>query len=93
MSNKVLSRRDFIRSAAIFSAGTVLASCAPKETATQAPQEEATEEAPTSAQKEAVTLSMWTHDNLYVQFYTKCGEVWKENYPRVRYYVQFPTVA
>jgi len=23
---------------------------------------------------------MWTHDNLYVQFYDKCGQVWKENY-------------
>lgn len=82
MSNKVLSRRDFIRSVAILSAGTVLASCAPKETATQVSQEEATQEAPTTGQKEAVTLSMWTHDNLYVQFYTKCGEVWKENYPQ-----------
>jgi len=82
MSNKALSRRDFLRSAAVFTAGAVLASCAPAATTTQAPQTEEPKEAPTSALKEAVTLSMWTHDNLYVQFFNKCGEVWKANYPQ-----------
>ena len=81
MSNKPLSRRDFIRSAAVFATGTVLAACAPAKTAVVTPTEQKVAEAP-SAQKEAVTLSMWTHDNLYVQFYNKCGEVWKANYPQ-----------
>jgi arabinosaccharide transport system substrate-binding protein len=82
MSNKALSRRDFLRSAAVFAAGTMLASCAPSPTPTQAPQAEEPKQAPVTDQKQPVTLSMWTHDNLYVQFYNKCGEVWKANYPQ-----------
>lgn len=78
MSKTHLSRRAFLRTAAV-AAGAALAACTPATSTTGPAGEGEPQDAP-SAEKQAVTLSMWTHDNLYVQFYTKCGNVWKEKY-------------
>ena len=81
MSNSPLSRRAFLRTAAATAAAATLAACAPSAPATPAAEQKAEQpkEAP-KAEKQAVSLSMWTHDNLYVQFYNKCGAVWKDKY-------------
>jgi arabinosaccharide transport system substrate-binding protein len=74
MSQSTLSRRAFLRAAATVAAGATLAACAPAATPTAEPQ------AAVVTEKQAVTLSMWTHDNLYVQFYNQVGEEWKAKY-------------
>lgn len=79
MSKTTLSRRAFLRNAATAAAAVTLAACTPAASTVETSSEDQPQESPKS-EKQAVTLSMWTHDNLYVQFYNKCGEVWKEQY-------------
>lgn len=70
MRKTSISRRDFLRAAALTAAGTTLAACAPAaQPAVEGKPTEAKANAPV-ASKEKITLTMWTHDNLYVQFFT-----------------------
>ena len=39
-----------------------------------------------------VTLTMWTHDGLYVQFFSARAEEWKERYPDVDFNFEFEVV-
>jgi ABC-type glycerol-3-phosphate transport system substrate-binding protein len=91
-----MSRREFVRTSALFSAGATLAACAqptpapapptevpaPEQAAEAPAQPTAAPAEPTAApapKAEDVTISMWTHDILYVQFFTSRGDVWKQN--------------
>lgn len=74
-----VSRREFLRLSAAISAAAVAAACAPQAAPPAAPAAEG--EAPAPAAPQDITISMWTHDILYVQFFTTRGEVWKEQYP------------
>jgi len=58
MTKKPVTRRDFLRLAALSVGGAALAACAKKETT---PAGEAVSEAPAAAEK--VTLRMWSHQN------------------------------
>ncbi|WP_427366634.1 ABC transporter substrate-binding protein [Candidatus Caldatribacterium saccharofermentans] len=43
--------------------------------------------------KEEITISMWTHDNLYVEFFTRRGEEWAAIHPEYKVnfdFVQIP---
>jgi ABC-type glycerol-3-phosphate transport system substrate-binding protein len=76
MSKTTISRRSFLRAAAVTAASASIAACTPASQVTPAAQ--------TGGQQPAgpqnVTLSMWTHDNLYVQFFNDRGNEWKEKY-------------
>lgn len=75
MSNKTLSRRSFLRTAALAAAGVSLAACTtPTAAPTEAPKEEAKPTEAPKAEVKKVTLSMWTHDMLYVKFFTAVGQ-------------------
>ena len=39
-----------------------------------------------------VTLTMWTHDGLYVQFFSARAEEWKERHPDVNFTFEFEVV-
>ena len=39
-----------------------------------------------------VTLTLWTHDGLYVKFFTARAEEWKENYPDINFTFDFQVV-
>lgn len=62
MTNKPLSRRDFLRLTALAAGGAALAACAKKETAAPVEGGEQPAEVPPSAEK--VTLRMWSHQNV-----------------------------
>ena len=48
---------------------------------------------PTAAQDASeVTLTMWTHDGLYVQFFSARAEEWKERYPDIDFTFEFEVV-
>lgn len=80
MSKTNISRRDFLRSASLAAAGTMLVACAP---AAQPAESEADKPA-ASGEKEKITLTMWTHDNLYVQFFTSRAQdkEWLDKWPQ-----------
>ena len=80
MSKTTPSRRNFLRAAGFAAAGTTLAACSPAAQPTTGSNAEQPK-AP-SGEKEKVTLSMWTHDNLYVIFFNEVGEQWKAKYPQ-----------
>jgi ABC-type glycerol-3-phosphate transport system substrate-binding protein len=91
MSKSTLSRRTFLRSAVIAAAG-LTAACAPSG-APAAPA--AATEGPGAVAggvKEKITLSMWTHDNLYVQFFTARANEWKEKYPQYDFTFDFQQI-
>jgi multiple sugar transport system substrate-binding protein/arabinosaccharide transport system substrate-binding protein len=70
-----LSRRSFLQAAGIAGGMLLLAACAPAAApSSQAPAEGSSAQAPSA---DAVTISMWTHDQLYVQFFTSRGEKWQ----------------
>lgn len=39
-----------------------------------------------------VTLTMWTHDGLYVEFFSARAEEWQENYPDINFTFDFQVV-
>lgn len=47
--------------------------------------------APVTAQQD-VTLTMWTHDGLYVKFFSARAEEWKANYPDINFTFDFQVV-
>ena len=59
MTNKPISRRNFLRLTALAAGSAALAACTPKETATPAAEQPA--EAPPAGEK--VVLRMWSHQN------------------------------
>ncbi len=92
--SKPLSRRHFLRLLASTAGGALLASCAPAPAptkapeatqapaeATQAPEATKVPEATAAPQVEKYTISMWTHDKLYVDFFNFRGETWKKDQP------------
>ncbi|MBV7331418.1 ABC transporter substrate-binding protein [Chloroflexi bacterium TSY] len=42
--------------------------------------------------KQQVTISMWTHDQLYVDFFSDRAAVWEENYPDIEFIYDFQQV-
>ncbi|QPC80823.1 carbohydrate ABC transporter substrate-binding protein [Phototrophicus methaneseepsis] len=48
---------------------------------------------PGVAAQEDVTLTLWTHDSLYVDFFSARAEEWKENYPDINFTFDFQTVS
>ena len=83
--SKKLSRRNFLRTAAVTAAGVSLAACAPAATSTPASSGSQATAAPAGGgAKEKVELTMWTHDNLYVQFFTERAKdkAWLDKYPQ-----------
>ena len=97
--NKPMSRRDFLKLAAIAGAGAGLAACAPAVTpapaATQAPATAvpATAAPSTSSQKQQIKLSLWTHDKLYPTFFLARANEWKANYPQYEFTFDFQQVG
>ena len=93
MEKTRLSRREFVRLSGLAGAGAILAACAPKVTPapaqpTAAPQAEAPTAAPEQPTPvpqaegpQEVTITMWFHDFLYVQFFTDRGKEWAEMHP------------
>ena len=80
-------------------AGFVIASCggAPAAPAGEAPTSVggAAAAEPTSASggaKEKVTLSLWTHDKLYVQFFSARAKEWAAKYPQYDFTFDFQQV-
>ncbi len=68
-----------------------LAGCAPAPDA--APAESADVEAPAVEDgPREVTLTMWTHDGLYVEFFTARAEEWAENYPDIDFTFDFEVI-
>lgn len=84
-SHARLTRREMLKLCGALAGSSLLAACAPK-----APPTEAPAEAPPEA--EQITISMWTHDNLYVEFFTTRGEVWKEDNPQYEFTFDFQQV-
>jgi ABC-type glycerol-3-phosphate transport system substrate-binding protein len=70
--SKGMTRRSFLRAVGTAGASAVLAACGGTST-TGAPG--------TGAGKEPITISLWTHDNLYAKFFTARGEEWKQTKP------------
>jgi ABC-type glycerol-3-phosphate transport system substrate-binding protein len=48
--------------------------------------------APVTAQQTDVTLTLWTHDGLYVEFFGARAEEWKANYPDINFTFDFQVV-
>lgn len=46
----------------------------------------------TTAAQNDVTISLWTHDGLYVEFFTARAEEWKQNYPDINFTFDFQLV-
>jgi len=42
-----------------------------------------------SFSKEKITISMWTHDNLYVEFFTRRGKEWATKHPEYKFKFDF----
>jgi multiple sugar transport system substrate-binding protein/arabinosaccharide transport system substrate-binding protein len=86
--SKALSRRQFLGLAATAAGSAIIASCAP---ARPAPVGEPTKavEAPKA---EKITFSMWTHDKLYVDFFTFRGETWKQDRPQYEFTFDFQQI-
>lgn len=86
MSKTHISRRDFLRAAAVTAAGTALAACAPAAQPSTGTQPEATKPGAQVAggDKQKITLTMWTHDNLYVQFFSNRAKdkEWLDKWPQ-----------
>lgn len=79
---RTLTRRELLRLGALTAGGVLLAACAPA-VPTPAPEApKVVEEEPPAAAPESVAITMWTHDALYVEFFTTRGNVWKEDYPQ-----------
>jgi ABC-type glycerol-3-phosphate transport system substrate-binding protein len=72
-AKRQLSRREVLRLMGAASGLAVLAGCAPATAPVGAPA--------AGPAADATTITMWTHDNLYVQFFTRRGDQWKDNYP------------
>lgn len=102
MSKSTVSRRDFLRLAAMASAGVSVAACAPAAPAVEPTKAETAKveptkpaEAPSSGgAKEKITLTMWTHDNLYVQFFTNRAkdQAWLDKWPKYEITTNFQQV-
>jgi multiple sugar transport system substrate-binding protein len=89
MTNKPLSRRDFLRLTALAAGGAALAACGTKATTTTTSEEQPTE-APSGGEK--IALRMWSHNNTafvatneqLVKKYTDANpnvEITYENFP------------
>ena len=92
MFKKTASRRDFLRTAALTAVGLSAAACAPASPAAAPTKAADSGAAPASGEKQKVTLSMWTHDNLYVQFFTARANEWAANYPQYEFTFDFQQV-
>ena len=42
--------------------------------------------------QEDVTLTLWTHDGLYVEFFTARAEEWKETHPDINFTFDFQVI-
>jgi multiple sugar transport system substrate-binding protein/arabinosaccharide transport system substrate-binding protein len=102
MTEKPVTRRRFLRYAGLTAGAAALAACSAPAAPTQeapaadapAPEAEAPEAAAPSGEKQAVTLSMWTHDNLYVQFFgaRAADQEFKDAHPNVEITTDFQQV-
>ena len=80
-SPEPMSRRAFLaRLATLGAAGSAAGLLAACEWTPASSGSTGTQPVPSGAQR-PVTISMWTHDQLYVDFFTLRGDVWKQNYP------------
>jgi multiple sugar transport system substrate-binding protein len=68
MEKKTLSRRDFLRLTSTAAVGAVIASCSPKQAATDAAT------GPKSLTKDEITLRMWHWDNFLAEGYKPVSE-------------------
>jgi len=106
MTERRLSRRDFLRMGAFAIAGATLAGCATptpevvkevvKETVEVPVEKTVVVEQTAPAAPEKVKITMWFHDFLYVQFFTDRGKEWAEMNPQyeIEYdIVQVPQLA
>lgn len=84
MTKGTVSRRDFVKVSALGGGAMVLAACAAP--AAPAPAANA------AVAKEKVSLSMWTHDNLYVQFFNARAKEWEVKYPQYEFTYDFQQV-
>lgn len=76
-----MSRRAFLtRLATLGAAGTAAGLLAACQSTPAGSGGSGTQPVPSGAQR-LVTISMWTHDQLYVDFFNLRGEVWKQNHP------------
>ena len=86
---RTMSRRDFLRLAAVGGAASVLAACAPPSTSTPAPTSAAgagaTVASPTSGSAQPVTISMWFHDFLYVKFFKNRAPEFEQMHPEYKF--------
>lgn len=67
-----MTRRNFLRAVGAAGAGAVLAACGGASTS-GAPG--------AGGGREPITISLWTHDNLYAKFFAARGEEWKQTRP------------
>jgi len=81
MDQKKLSRRDFLRLAALATGGMALAQCTPQQTATK--QSEATA-GPKELTKEEITLRMWHWDSFLGDGYKAVAEKFTQKYPNIK---------
>lgn len=79
MNAKNLSRRDFLRGAALVSGGLALAACAPKPAATAAAPA-----GPKPLTTEPITLRMWHWDNYMADGWKPVTAKFTEKYPNIK---------
>ncbi len=91
LSSKAVSRRRFLGLVATAAGGALLAGCAPKPAAKPAQQSQAGA-ATVAPQVEKYTISLWTHDKLYVDFFTFRGETWKNDWPQYEFTFDFQQI-
>jgi multiple sugar transport system substrate-binding protein len=79
MMEKKLSRRNFLQLSGAVAAGAVLASCAPKQAATEVPTTTDLQ----SLTKDPVTLRMWHWDNYMAEGWKPVNDKFTEKYPNL----------
>jgi len=84
MNTKKLSRRNFLRGAAVVSGAAVLAACAPKPAATQAAPTTAPTMGPKPLTTEPITLRMWHWDNYMADGWKPVNAKFTEKYPNIK---------
>jgi len=79
MTEKMLSRRDFLRLSALTVASAALAACAPQPT----PEPEKPAEEPTEAPEamEPITLELWAFVNTHARWFRSMAEDYKAEHP------------
>jgi arabinooligosaccharide transport system substrate-binding protein len=82
-----LSRREFLRLLAITGGATALSACTPALVNTSEPTK------PSTSLAGPVTLTMWTHDKYYVDFFNARAQEWKANYPEIQFTFDFQQVG